>query len=131
MESTCTKDLNCLTPRKYLEDSIPRHSLRVGKKYVCPIRPSSMAVNMDPLMGVLPLGYVSGSSRDEFEFLVFGGIEANSPYDVIDRTCTFKTRISDFKDSSYDLLCSTIECPSPSFSFPRHFSLDAGSHQTF
>jgi hypothetical protein len=57
---------------------------------------------------------VSGSSRDEFEFLVFGGIEANSPYDVIDRTCTFKTRISDFTDSSYDLLCSTIECPSPS-----------------
>jgi len=45
--------------------------------------------------------------------LVFGGIEANSPYDVLDRTCTFRTRISDFNDSSYELLCSTVECPSP------------------
>jgi hypothetical protein len=63
--------------------------------------------------GVLPLGYVSGTSRDEFEFLVFGGIEANLPYDVMDRTCTFRTRISDFKDSSFELLVSTVDCPSP------------------
>lgn len=32
---------------------------------------------------------------------------------MIDRTCTFRTRISDFNDSSYELLSSSIEIASP------------------
>jgi len=52
--------------------------------------------------GVLPLN-VDG---DDIEFLVFGGIEANSN-DVLDRTCVFKTNISDFKDSKFEMLPST------------------------
>ena len=53
--------------------------------------------------GVLPLN-VDG---DNIEFLVFGGIEAKAPYDVLDRTCVFKTNISDFKESKFEMLPST------------------------
>jgi hypothetical protein len=46
--------------------------------------------------GIVPLGIKPGTNEDVQEFLVFGGIEAKAPYDVIDRTCIFTTSFSDF-----------------------------------
>jgi len=54
--------------------------------------------------GVVPLG----SDGEVFEFLIFGGIEAKDPYDVMGRTCVFKTNVEDFRDSKFEILGARV-----------------------
>lgn len=55
--------------------------------------------------GVVPLG----ADGDSFEFLIFGGIEAKHNFDVMSRTCIFKTNVDNFQGSTFEVLGARVK----------------------
>ena len=47
---------------------------------------------------------LESSKNDMVEFLVFGGIEANEPYESIDRTMIFRTNLNNFMQSQFTVV---------------------------